>query len=93
PAAAPAGDRTKKQGTGKRGWQDDAAKRRGIKTRGDTSGGVDRGWRGGPKGRGKHQDSASSVQAPTEPIVREVHVPETISVAALAHKMSIKASE
>ncbi|KGV09405.1 translation initiation factor IF-2 [Burkholderia pseudomallei] len=93
PAATPAGDRTKKPGTGKSGWQDDAAKRRGIKTRGDSSGGVDRGWRGGPKGRGKHQDSASSFQAPTEPIVREVHVPETISVADLAHKMSIKASE
>ncbi|KGS08642.1 MULTISPECIES: translation initiation factor IF-2 [Burkholderia] len=92
-AAAPAGDRNKKPGTGKSGWQDDAAKRRGIKTRGDSSGGVDRGWRGGPKGRGKHQDNASSFQAPTEPIVREVHVPETISVADLAHKMAIKASE
>ncbi|MDN7675564.1 translation initiation factor IF-2 [Burkholderia oklahomensis] len=93
PAAAPAGDRAKKPGTGKSGWQDDAAKRRGIKTRGDSSGGVDRGWRGGPKGRGKHQDSASSFQAPTEPIVREVHVPETVSVADLAHKMAVKASE
>ncbi|AOJ10430.1 translation initiation factor IF-2 [Burkholderia mayonis] len=93
PAAAPAGDRAKKPGAGKSGWQDDAAKRRGIKTRGDSSGGVDRGWRGGPKGRGKHQDSASSFQAPTEPIVREVHVPETISVADLAHKMAVKASE
>ena len=31
--------------------------------------------------------------APTEPIVREVHVPETISVADLAHKMSVKAIE
>ncbi|AOJ81013.1 translation initiation factor IF-2 [Burkholderia savannae] len=92
-AAVPAGDRNKKPGTGKSGWQDDAAKRRGIKTRGDSSGGVDRGWRGGPKGRGKHQDNASSFQAPTEPIVREVHVPETISVADLAHKMAIKASE
>ncbi|WP_323120931.1 translation initiation factor IF-2 [Burkholderia alba] len=91
-AAPGAGDR-KKPGGGKGGWQDDAAKRRGIKTRGDSSGGVDRGWRGGPKGRGKHQDSASSFQAPTEPIVREVHVPETISVADLAHKMSVKASE
>jgi translation initiation factor IF-2 len=89
---APAGDR-KKPGGGKGGWQDDAAKRRGIKTRGDSSGGVDRGWRGGPKGRGKHQDNGSSFQAPTEPIVREVHVPETISVADLAHKMSVKASE
>ena len=82
----------KKKAGGKGGWQDDAAKRRGIKTRGDTSGGVDRGWRGGPKGRGKHQDQ-TTFQAPTEPIVREVHVPETISVADLAHKMSVKASE
>jgi len=89
---AGAGDRNKKP-AGKGGWQDDAAKRRGIKTRGDSSGGVDRGWRGGPKGRGKHQDANSSFQAPTEPIVREVHVPETITVADLAHKMSVKASE
>ncbi|MFM0625618.1 translation initiation factor IF-2 [Paraburkholderia xenovorans] len=98
-AAAPAttttpsaGDK-KKPGGGKGGWQDDAAKRRGIKTRGDTSGGVDRGWRGGPKGRGKHQDQNTTFQAPTEPIVREVHVPETITVADLAHKMAVKASE
>ncbi|NLP63949.1 translation initiation factor IF-2 [Paraburkholderia sacchari] len=90
---AGAGDRNKKPGAGKGGWQDDAAKRRGIKTRGDSSGGVDRGWRGGPKGRGRHQDNASTFQAPTEPIVREVHVPETITVADLAHKMSVKASE
>jgi len=74
-------------------WQDDAAKRRGIKTRGDTSGGVDRSWRGGPRGgRGKHQD-ATTFQAPAEPIVREVHVPETITVADLAHRMAVKASE
>lgn len=92
-ANAGAADR-RKPGAGKGGWQDDAAKRRGIKTRGDSSGGVDRGWRGGPKGRGKGaQDSGSSFQAPTEPIVREVHVPETISVADLAHKMAVKASE
>ncbi|MEX3526743.1 MAG: translation initiation factor IF-2 [Burkholderia sp.] len=92
-SAPGAADRNKKPGAGKGGWQDDASKRRGIKTRGDSSGGVDRGWRGGPKGRGRHQDSASSFQAPSEPIVREVHVPETISVADLAHKMAVKASE
>ncbi|SAK77007.1 translation initiation factor IF-2 [Caballeronia hypogeia] len=92
-STAPAGAGDKKK-AGKGGWsqQDDASKRRGIKTRGDSSGGVDRGWRGGPKGRGKHQEQ-TSFQAPTEPIVREVHVPETISVADLAHKMSVKASE
>jgi translation initiation factor IF-2 len=91
-SAPSAGDK-KKPGGGKGSWQDDAAKRRGIKTRGDSSGGVDRGWRGGPKGRGKHQDQNTTFQAPTEPIVREVHVPETITVADLAHKMAVKASE
>jgi translation initiation factor IF-2 len=93
PSTAPAGDKKRGPGGKPGGWQDDAAKRRGIKTRGDTSGGVDRGWRGGPKGRGKHQDANTTFQAPTEPIVREVHVPETITVADLAHKMSVKASE
>ncbi|MCY0386412.1 translation initiation factor IF-2 [Robbsia sp. Bb-Pol-6] len=91
--AAPSNDRKK----GKAGsWQDDAAKRRGgLKTRGDASGGADRNWRGGPKGRGgnRHNDDRSNFQAPSEPIVREVHVPETISVADLAHKMAVKASE
>ena len=92
-STAPAGAGDKKKAGGKGGWQqDDASKRRGIKTRGDSSGGVDRGWRGGPKGRGKHQEQ-TTFQAPTEPIIREVHVPETISVADLAHKMSVKASE
>ncbi|EDZ99439.1 translation initiation factor IF-2 [Burkholderia sp. H160] len=93
PASAPSAGDKKKPAGGKGGWQDDAAKRRGIKTRGDSSGGVDRGWRGGPKGRGKHQEQATTFQAPTEPIVREVHVPETITVADLAHKMAVKASE
>jgi translation initiation factor IF-2 len=38
-------------------------------------------------------DGQGSFQAPTEIIVREVHVPETISVADLAHKMAVKAIE
>ena len=74
-------------------WQDDAAKKRTIKTRGDTFGG---GWRGPKSGsRHKHADDGGSAtfQAPSEPIVREVHVPETITVADLAHKMAVKASE
>jgi translation initiation factor IF-2 len=77
-------------------WQDDAAKKRGlgIKTRGNTGGGRD-GWRTGPKGRrgGHHEDRETNFQAPTEAVVKDVHVPETITVAELAHKMSVKASE
>ncbi|MCS0592035.1 translation initiation factor IF-2 [Massilia norwichensis] len=67
----------------------------GLKGRGAPSTGRD-GWRaGGGRGgrRGGHDDRESNFQAPTEAIVREVHVPETITVAELAHKMSVKASE
>ena len=30
---------------------------------------------------------------PTEPVVRDVHVPETITVAELAHAMAVKSAE
>ncbi|WP_416138988.1 translation initiation factor IF-2 [Halomonas sp. HK25] len=46
------------------------------------------GRRGGSPGGGKH-----GFQKPTQPIVREVSIPESISVAELADKMSIKANE
>jgi len=82
-------------------WADDAKKRAGagLKTRNDAPAGAARnGWRapskGGRKGdRHDRGESASNFVAPTEPQVYEVHVPETISVADLAHKMSVKASE
>ncbi len=77
-------------------WKDDAAKKKEIKTRGDTSAGRAN-WRSGPKGRRGDRDSRdagpSSFVAPTEAKVIEVHVPETITVAELAHKMSLKSSE
>ncbi|MES2354132.1 MAG: translation initiation factor IF-2 [Pseudomonadota bacterium] len=77
-------------------WGDDAAKRRAIKTRGDTSGGRE-GWRGGPKGKShKHSDASEgqhAFNAPTEPMVHEVAVPETITVGQLAQKMAVKAAE
>lgn len=47
-------------------------------------------------GKKKHvakDDGQGSFQAPTEPIVRDIHVPETITVAELAHKMAVKAVE
>ncbi|NDF70158.1 MAG: translation initiation factor IF-2 [Betaproteobacteria bacterium] len=72
-------------------WGDRDQKRRGgIKTRGAS--GAD-GWRDN-KHRPRHRDDGEhGFQAPTEPLVREVHIPETISVADLAHKMSVKATE
>jgi translation initiation factor IF-2 len=76
-------------------WQDEKKRGAGgIKTRGAPSGGRD-GWRSGPRGRrnSHHDDRESNFQQPTEAVVREVNVPETITVAELAHKMSVKASE
>ena len=73
-------------------WTDDANKRRAIKTRGDASGGRD-GWRS-RKAKAHHENGEeSNFQAPTEPVIREVLVPETISVGELAQKMAVKAAE
>ena len=74
-------------------WSDDAAKRRTIKTRGDASGGRE-GWRS-RKARSQqdNENQETNFQAPTEPIVRDVLVPETITVGELAQKMAVKAAE
>ena len=72
-------------------WKDEAARRKGgLKTRGGAA--PDAGWRG-RKGKSKSGHEETTFVAPTEPIVREVLVPETITVAELAHKMSVKAAE
>jgi len=77
-------------------WADDAAKKRAAAGKGRTDGGgANRpGWRA-PRGgrRGEREQGQSNFQAPTEQVIQEVHVPETISVADLAHKMSVKAAE
>src|SRR6266568_2012221 len=77
-------------------WKDEGVKRRTIKTRGDVQGAS--GWHT-PKGA-RHKTAAAAAaeaapqfSAPAEPIVREVMVPETITVGDLAHKMSVKAAE
>jgi len=75
-------------------WSEEQQKKRTLKTRGDSSGGTGA-WRG-PKGHRKHgRDESEGAPAamPAEPTVRDVSVPETITVAELAHKMSVKASE
>jgi translation initiation factor IF-2 len=89
---AVAADKKKKQVTV---WKDETAKRRTIKTRGDVQGAS--GWhaRSRHKGGGgaSQSDAANQFAQPTEAVVREIHVPETITVADLAHKMSVKAAE
>ncbi|PJI97116.1 translation initiation factor 2 (bIF-2) [Acidovorax sp. 69] len=96
-AAAPGAGKEVKSAKLSSSWAGDTAKKKEIKTRGDSSGGVGRNnWRGGPRGRrGDNRDHRDDHQqsAPVEARIIEVHVPETITVAELAHKMSIKASE
>ena len=79
----------------KRGqWKNEGAnKRQGLKTRGATGG---TGWRDNKHGKRPSRndsDEAHSFQAPTEAVIHDVHVPETISVSDLAHKMAVKATE
>ncbi len=73
-------------------WKEANDKKRGIKTRGETG---PAGWRGA-RGGGRHGRSGaseSSTPMVVEAVIREVHIPETISVADLAHKMAVKATE
>ncbi len=101
PAAAGAGKEVKSAKLSS-SWAGDPAKKKGIPTRGDT-GAANRGnaWRGGARGgggrRGNDRNDRSSDHhshaAPVEARTIEVHVPETITVSELAHKMSVKASE
>ncbi len=75
-------------------WKEEQRQKRIIKTRGDMSGGTG-GWRPHkvkPKAtnNAQKQDETANV---AEFVVREVNVPETITVAELAHKMAFKGSE
>ncbi len=96
--AAEKGTLHKKQdaGGGKKGGNaraDDGKKKAGIKTRGSDMGNSWKDNRHGHRKSNRNDDGQGSFQAPTEPVVREVHVPETISVSDLAHKMAVKATE
>lgn len=96
-AAAPGAGKEVKSAKLSSSWAGDTAKKKEIKTRGDASGGVGRGnWRGGPRGRRGNDRGGQEERvqaAPVEARVLEVHVPETITVSELAHKMAVKASE
>lgn len=49
--------------------------------------------RGNRRGGNSNRDNAHGFQRPTQHIVREVGIPESISVAELADKMAVKAAE
>ncbi len=81
-------------------WANDDKKRGAPAGKGRTDAGANArnswkapGGRGGRRGGDRGGDNQSNFVPPSEPQIVEVHVPETISVADLAHKMSVKASE
>jgi len=88
-------EKKKKQTRQQEAWKDEPVKRRESKARGDVSGGQE--WRMRKDKHGKSRSDESQSQhafsAPTEPVVHEVLIPETISVAVLAQKMAVKAAE
>ncbi|AUL47845.1 translation initiation factor IF-2 [Bordetella trematum] len=95
--AAPGGKKTIKTAEVSSTWSDDASRKKPA-DKGGPANSRD-GWRAGGKGGGRGGRNNRGGQdrrhepAAQEFIAREIHVPETISVADLAHKMSVKAAE
>ena len=98
------GKKTIKSGEVSSTWSDDASRKKPADKRDALAAGAGRGdgWRAGGKGKTGGKKGARGAAANQTPdrqpavvefIAREIHVPETISVADLAHKMSVKAGE
>ena len=98
--AAPGAGKEVKSAKLSSSWAGDPKKKGALPTRGATGAPAGRGtnWRaparGGRRGSNDRDRNDNREQAvPVEARVIEVHVPETITVAELAHKMAVKASE
>ncbi|HET7097533.1 MAG TPA: translation initiation factor IF-2 [Casimicrobiaceae bacterium] len=96
--AAKAGERAKPVKKTGAGFQEEAARRRALKLRGDVTGGATAtGWRQPKVGHRRHDEEgvegAALAPAASAPIVRDITIPETITVADLARKLSVKAAE
>jgi translation initiation factor IF-2 len=78
-------------------FQEEAARRRALKLRGDASSGATAtAWKQPKSGKHRHEEGEEPGEAlagAPEPLIREISVPETITVADLAHKMAVKAAE
>ena len=98
--AAPGAGKEVKSAKLSSSWAGDPKKKGALPTRGATGAPAGRGtnWRaparGGRRGSNDRDRNDNREQAaPVEARIIEVHVPETITVAELAHKMAVKASE
>jgi translation initiation factor IF-2 len=92
---ADGGKKTIKSGAMASTWSDEAGRKKPAGKQ--TALPARDGWRSGRGGKGGRRGNKNAAQvveaAPVEFVAREVHIPETITVGDLAHKMSIKAAE
>lgn len=97
-----AGKKVLKSGEIASTWTDDASRKKPAEKRDAPAAPGREGWRAGGKSKSGGKKGARGANnvvqdrrepVPVEFIAREIHVPETISVADLAHKMSVKAGE
>lgn len=86
------GGNTRSSGGNRWNDGDEERSRRGMKTRGDDDSGMTFRTARGRRSQDRHRKHEAQPVV-TEPVVREVQVPVSISVADLAHKMSVKATE
>lgn len=85
-------DKESKKPEKKDKWVDRTIKKRPMKNRNGQNNNF--GWRAHKsKNKNKVENEEPTFVAPIEPIVRDILVPETISVSDLSHKMSVKATE
>jgi translation initiation factor IF-2 len=96
PGDAPGGDKGKKEVRSEKlssSWADERKKAAEAKKPGNNSSGRSN-WRTGGRRRGGRDDSDTPQEStPAEFKQLEIHVPETITVGELAHKMAVKANE
>jgi translation initiation factor IF-2 len=79
-------------------FQEEAARRRALKLRGgDAAAATTTGWKQPKGGKHRHEEGEEVGEVARmpipEPVTRQISIPETITVADLAHKMSVKAAE
>ena len=97
PAAKPGAKKDKSRKPSATAFQEEAARRRALKLRGGDAAAATTAWKQPKGGKHRHEEGeeegeATHAAAP-EPVIRQISVPETISVAELAHKMAVKAAE
>jgi translation initiation factor IF-2 len=97
PTAKPGAKKDKSRKPSATAFQEEAARRRALKLRGGDAAAATTAWKQPKGGKHRHEEGEEEGEAiqgtSPEPVIREISVPETITVADLSHKMAVKAAE